>query len=69
MHIPHTELSDAALRGIIEEFVSREGTEYGARDFSLEEKVRQVLEQLRRGEAVIDYDPDAQTCHVVTLQR
>ena len=68
MHIPHTELSADALTGIIEEYVSREGTEYGARDYSLEEKVQQVMQQLQRGEAVIDYDPDSQTCQLLPLR-
>ena len=32
MEIPYTELSDEALRGIIEEYITREGTEYGRAD-------------------------------------
>lgn len=53
--IPYAELSPDALRGIIEAFVLREGTEYGERDFSLAEKVAQVQRQLERGEARIVY--------------
>lgn len=64
MIIPYATLSPEALRGVVEEFVSREGTEYGARDYSLEEKVDQVIAQLRQGEALIDYDPDTRTCHL-----
>lgn len=62
MKIPHTSLSANALHGIIEEYVSREGTEYGVREFSLEEKVEQVLGQLRRGDIYVDFDPDTSTC-------
>ena len=65
MRIPHTALSVESLRGIIEEYVTREGTEYGARDYSLEEKVEQILGQLERGEVVIEYDPDGQTCNLL----
>lgn len=64
--IPHTELSPDALRGVIEAFVLREGTEYGARDFSLDEKVLQVMRQLERGEAQIVFDPNTETVGVVT---
>ena len=41
--IPHGELSAEALRGVLESFVLREGTDYGEREFSLEQKVAHVL--------------------------
>lgn len=69
MRIPFRELSAEALRGVIEEYVSREGTEYGWRDFSMEEKVAQVVGQLERGEAEILFDPDSQTCHLAPVDR
>lgn len=59
--IPHTELSPEALRGVIESFVLREGTDYGERDFSLEQKVAQIMRQLERGEAQVIFDPDSET--------
>ncbi|OFE11816.1 hypothetical protein PHACT_00515 [Pseudohongiella acticola] len=65
MEIPWQRLSDDVLDSVIEEFVSREGTEYGAEDYTLAEKVAQVRLQLRRGEAVIDFDPDTETCHLI----
>lgn len=65
MEIPWQRLSDDVLDSVIEEFVSREGTEYGAEDFTLAEKVAQVRLQLQRGEAVIDFDPDTETCHLI----
>jgi uncharacterized protein YheU (UPF0270 family) len=67
--IPYTELSEDALRGVLEAFVLREGTEYGARDFSLDEKVSHVLKQLRRGEAQIVFDPGTETVDVVVLRK
>ena len=65
--IPYTELSPEALRGVIESFVLREGTEYGERDVALEDKVLQVTRQLRRGEARIMFDPDSETIDVVVV--
>jgi uncharacterized protein YheU (UPF0270 family) len=65
--VPHTELSPEALRGVIESFVLREGTEYGAREFSLDEKVAHVLHQLERGEARIMFDPNTQSVNVVVV--
>jgi uncharacterized protein YheU (UPF0270 family) len=55
--IPHTELSEDALRGVIESFVLREGTDYGARDVSHDVKIADVMRQLERGEAQIMFDP------------
>ena len=39
MEIPHRQLSDEALLGVIEEYISREGTDYGHREYSFEEKI------------------------------
>jgi uncharacterized protein YheU (UPF0270 family) len=45
--------------------VLREGTEYGERDVSLDQKVAQVERQLQRGEAQIVFDPESQTIDIV----
>jgi uncharacterized protein len=63
--VPHAELSDDALRGVIESFVLREGTNYGEREFSLEQKVAHVLRQLQRGEARIVFDPASGSVDIV----
>jgi uncharacterized protein YheU (UPF0270 family) len=63
--VPHTEVSADALRGLIEVFVLREGTEYGERDFTLEEKVAQVMRQLERGEVRILFDTASESVNLV----
>ena len=63
--IPYKDLSADALRGVIESFVLREGTEYGERDFTLDQKVTCVLRQLERGEARIYFDPNTETIDIV----
>ncbi len=55
--IPFTELSTDALHGVIDNFILREGTDYGDRTFTHEQKVAQVLLQLERNEARILFDP------------
>ena len=50
---------------IIEEFVLREGTDYGQGEYSLEEKVADVERQLERGVARIVFDPKSETCDIV----
>ena len=59
------QLSPDALRGLVEEYVSREGTDYGHADWSLEEKVRQVLDQLERGDARIVFDVERESASIV----
>jgi uncharacterized protein len=63
--IPHRELSAEALRGVLESFVLREGTEYGEREVSLEQKVADVLRQLERGEAQVIFHPALQSIDIV----
>ena len=59
--IPAAQLSAEALRGVIEAFVLREGTDYGEHEYSLEQKVAQVRAQLERGQARILFDPQSNT--------
>jgi len=65
IEIPHDALSPEALRGVLEAFVLREGTDYGTREFSLTEKVAHVLARIERGEARIIYYPSSGTVDIV----
>jgi uncharacterized protein YheU (UPF0270 family) len=65
--VPHTELSADALRGVVESFVLREGTDYGEKDFSLEQKVAHVIRQLERGEARVMFDPNSESIDIISL--
>ena len=60
------DLSPEALRGLVEEFVTRDGTDYGVVERSVEEKIAHVLGQLSSGEARIVYDPEAESANIVT---
>ena len=63
--IPYAELSQEALRGVVEAFVLREGTDYGDREVAHETKVLQVIRQIERGEAGIFYDPVTESVDIV----
>ena len=67
--IPHTELSPDALRGVIESFVLREGTDYGDQHYSLDQKVQHVLRQLERNEVQIMFDPNTETIDIVVMRK
>lgn len=66
--IPPDQLSDDALQGVIEEFITREGTDYGDVEISLSDKVQQIRAQLRCGAALIVFDPVAETCTIMTRE-
>ncbi len=66
--MPHGHLSPAALRGVVEEFVTRAGTDYGVREKSLDEKVADVMRQLARREARIVFDPATGTVNIVAAR-
>jgi uncharacterized protein YheU (UPF0270 family) len=51
--IPYDQLSPEALQGVVEEFVTRDGTDYGEVEVPLETKIAQVMNQLKSGKAVI----------------
>ena len=62
LKIPYDQLNSESLHGVIEEFVTRDGTDYGEREVSLETKISQVLDQLKSGKAVIVFDQHSGTC-------
>ena len=68
IEIPPDSLSREALRALVEEFVTRDGTDYGAVEHSLEAKVTDVLRQLDRGEVCIVFDPESETTTIVSAE-
>jgi uncharacterized protein YheU (UPF0270 family) len=63
--VPWQRLSDDALRGVIVEFVTREGTEYGEHDVSLDRKIDQVTRQLERGEVLLLFHATTESVNLV----
>jgi len=66
MIIPYEQISNDALQGLIEEFITREGTDYGEAEISLAQKVEQIKRQLKRGDIVIVFDPASETVSILT---
>ena len=57
-------MSKEALLGVIEEFITRESTDYGAVEVPLETKVRQVHQNLNSGKAILVFDGKTETCNI-----
>ena len=62
--VPMAQLAPETLQALVESFVLREGTEYGAQEVSLATKVAQVIKQLQRGEARIVFDPATESVDI-----
>ena len=63
MRIPHTNLSPATLRAVVQEFVTRDGTDYSF----VERRVENVLRQLEAGRVELQFDDQTETCNIVTV--
>lgn len=68
VEVPPEELPSEVLRALLEEFVTRDGTDYGASERGLDEKVADVERQLARGEVRIVFDVEEETVNVVTTR-
>ena len=67
MEIPHSQVPEQTLLAIIEEFISREGTDYGHREYTLAEKVEKVKSQLLNGEIKLMFDSETSSCNLVKV--
>lgn len=68
MIIPHKEIAVDTLQALIEEIVTRDGTDYGEHDVPTSTKVRQVMRQLEREEIYIVYSELHETCTLVAKE-
>lgn len=68
VEVPWEQLESDVLHKLVEEFVSREGTEYGEQEVVLNTKVKQVIEQLKAKKAAITFDPETQTTHIISKE-
>jgi uncharacterized protein YheU (UPF0270 family) len=66
LKIPYDQLNPEALQGVIEEFVTLDGTDYGEIEVPLGTKISHVLGQLKSGKAVIVFDQATETCNILT---
>ncbi len=65
VEVPYTSLNPETLRAVVEEYVTRAGTDYGWRERTLPEKVADVMRQLERGEAKIVFDAELGSVNIL----
>lgn len=68
MIIPPQSLPEETLQAILQEFISRDGTDYGVEELTLEEKIARLYPQVLSGEVVIVFDERTQSVQLL-LQR
>ncbi|GAA5442139.1 UPF0270 protein PA3463 [Microbulbifer sp. NBRC 101763] len=68
MIIPYEQLDASTLQNLLEEYATREGTEYGESEVELPEKVASLRRQLQSGEVVIWFEPGEESVNLVLAQ-
>ena len=63
--VPYERLDPETLRNVIQEFVTRDGADWGETGCTLEDKVGQVMHQLRSRKVKIVFDLNSETTNIV----
>ena len=64
MHIPPSQLSFQALRAVVEESVTRDGTDHSA----IEPRIEKIMRELEAGRIELHFDDVTQTCNLLPTQ-
>lgn len=65
MIIPPQSIPEETLLAILQEFINRDGTDYGAEELSLAEKVARLRPQVYSGEVLIVFDDETSSVHLL----
>jgi uncharacterized protein len=65
VEIPLERINPDTLRNLVSEFVTREWEEAGSISYTLDDKIEQVLRQLREGKARVVFDATSNSCNIV----
>jgi hypothetical protein len=66
--VPYERLDPETLRNVIQEFVTRDGADWGEAGCTLEDKVGQVMQQLRNRKVKIVFDLNSETTNIVVCR-
>ena len=68
IEIPPNKLADEILVSIIEEFINREGTDYGKQEVKLDVQIKRARSKIMRGDVLIMFDPKTESCNLITKE-
>lgn len=66
IEVPWDQIAADTLQALVEEFVTRDGTDYGEHEIALSSKVSQVVKGIKNKEYVIVYDQEMDSVQIVT---
>ena len=67
IEISPSQISTDALNGIIENFILREGTDYGIVEVEFEKKKNQIQRQIDHGDVKVVFDQTTETVSLITI--
>jgi uncharacterized protein YheU (UPF0270 family) len=62
MDIPWQKIQPETLTALIDEFVTRDGTDYGLREANHQTKIEQVLKLIKAGKIKVVFDAETESC-------
>lgn len=65
VQVPIESIQQATLSRLVEEFVTRDGTDYGSREIPTEQKASRAMAALQAGQAVVVFDPNTGSVTIV----
>ncbi len=69
MIVPWEALNDDTLQLLLEEYVSRDGTDYGEVEISLETRVKQVRQALSKKKLVVWFDEPSRSTNIIPIEK
>ena len=69
MIIPYTQLDPDVLAAVLQDIVTRDGTDYGEKEITIEQKINQVRQALRNGQCFVVYDSISESVGMLTRQQ
>jgi uncharacterized protein YheU (UPF0270 family) len=68
VEVPYKQLDPDTLRNVIQEFVTRDGADWGEVGGTLEEKIDLVMQQLRKKKVKVVFEMKSQTANIVVCR-
>lgn len=69
VHVPPGRLSAEVYQALLEEFASRDGTDYGDVELTLEQKTGNLRRQLENGEVLILFETESEQWDLMAAQQ
>lgn len=68
VEVPYEQLDPETLRNVIQEFVTRDGADWGEIGGTLEDKIGQVMQQLRNRKVKVVFEMKSQTVNIIACR-